>query len=492
MIENKIDIFYKDWLKNLPKLSEGYIYNENNKLKPSRFVLFYFKEIIHKFLTNRLDEFEKIILLPGIRNVGKTTLLMQIFKIEKFLSSANDLDAEILNNFNKLDYRYYFDISRFHLERISLYEFLKFFQEINKLNFVTLDKKVILLLDEIHFDERWSLTLKVIFDSTKAHKNLLIIASGSSAINLRISADLMRRVKLKEIHPMKFDEYLLIKYNIHPIENLRKELQKIFFLSQNAEVVYSALKNLETIIDRFFINLPLGCEDDFFNNGGFPFVANLQNDVEINERIQNVINGIIMKDIITLKKFRTETISKINDLLFLLSNSDIISYEKLLQSLRIDNIRTLTALLEALETSGIIKKVRSYGQSYGTTRKTPKYLFITPSLRSAILNGIFPSGIEGKKLEDYFVLIYESNLKNTIANKLFFDIAEGGADFILNLKDRTNIVIELGFNKEETFQVEKTMKKVKNVKYGLVFGSEKLELVENSIVKIPLKFLLLI
>lgn len=242
----------------------------------------------------------------------------------------------------------------------------------------------------------------------------------------------------------------------------------------------------------FFINLPLGCEDDFFNNGGFPFVANLQNDVEINERIQNVINGIIMKDIITLKKFRTETISKINDLLFLLSNSDIISYEKLLQSLRIDNIRTLTALLEALETSGIIKKVRSYGQSYGTTRKTPKYLFITPSLRSAILNGIFPSGIEGKKLEDYFVLIYESNLKNTIANKLFFDIAEGGADFILNLKDRTNIVIELGFNKEETFQVEKTMKKVKNVKYGLVFGSEKLELVENSIVKIPLKFLLLI
>jgi predicted AAA+ superfamily ATPase len=492
MAENKIDIFYKEWIKNLPKLSEGYIYNGDNNLKPSRFILSYFKEVIRKFLTNRLDEFEKIILIPGIRNVGKTTLLMQIFKIEKFLSPANDLDAEILNNFNKLDYRYYFDVSRFHLERISLYEFLKFFQEINKLNFVTLDKKIILLLDEVHFDERWSLTLKVIFDSTKAHQNLLIIATGSSAINLKISADLMRRVKLKEIHPMKFNEYLLLKYNIHPIENLTEELQRIFFLSQNAEVVYSALRDFETIIDRFFINLPLGCEDDFFNNGGFPFVANLQNDVEINERIQNVIDGIIMKDIITLKKFRTETISKINDLLFLLSNSDIISYEKLLQSLRIDSIRTLTALLDTLEISGIIRKVRSYGQSYGSTRKTPKYLFITPSLRNAILNGVFPSGLEGKKLEDYFVLIYEINLKNKIANKLFFDIAEGGADFILNLKDRTNIVIELGFNKEETFQVEKTMKKVKNVKYGLVFGSEKLELVENSIVKIPLKFLLLI
>jgi hypothetical protein len=36
------------------------------------------------------------------------------------------------------------------------------------------------------------------------------------------------------------------------------------------------------------------------------------------------------------------------------------------------------------------------------------------------------------------------------------------------------------------------MKKVKNVRYGLVFGSKNLELVENSIVKIPLKFLLLV
>jgi len=59
------------------------------------------------------------------------------------------------------------------------------------------------------------------------------------------------------------------------------------------------------------------------------------------------------------------------------------------------------------------------------------------------------------------------------------------------LKNRSNIVIEVGFNKEETRQVEKTMKKVKS-SYGLVFGSDKLELVNKSIVKIPLKFLMLI
>jgi len=491
-MKENLNNFYKEWNKNLPKLSEGYIYDENKKLFPTRHIFYYLKKIISKFLTNEIDDFEKIILLHGIRGVGKTTLLMQILKIEKFLNASNPLDAKILQNINKLDYRFYFDISRLHFEQITLNEFFKFFEKVNDINFINLDKKIIFLLDEVHFDEKWSLYLKVLFDSIKGHKNLLIIATGSSAINLKISADLMRRSKMVEIFPMKFIEYLILKYNILPSENLSMDLKKILFNSKSAKSVFYSLKEIEHNVDKFFINLPDNLEEDFYKNGGFPFVAKLKNDNEISERIKDVINGVIIKDIINLKRFRTETVSKINDLLYLLANTDIISYEKLLQSLRIDNIRTLNALLDALIMSGMIFKVKTYGQSYGSTRKTPKYLFITPSLRNSILDGIFISGIEGKKLEDYFGLIFENDLKNNIAYKLFYDIAEGGADFILNLLDRSNIVIEMGFNKEETIQVEKTMKKVKNVRYGLVFGSKNLELVENSIVKIPLKFLLLI
>ena len=117
---------------------------------------------------------------------------------------------------------------------------------------------------------------------------------------------------------MKFNEYLVLKHNILPIKNLSKKLQKIFFDSKDAKSVFSCLKEIETEIDKFFISLPLDCEEDFFKNGGFPFIVNLQNDVEIVERIGDIINGVIMKDIITLKKFKTETISKISDLLYLL------------------------------------------------------------------------------------------------------------------------------------------------------------------------------
>lgn len=496
MDEKKIEDFYKNWLKILPQLNEGYLYDGNKNLRPTRHIFSYFKKLINDFLQNRIDEFEKIILLPGIRGVGKTTLLMQLYKIEKFLNSGNSLDTKIIQNLNKLDYRFYFDVSKFHFEQIALNEFFKFFEKVNNFNFVRLNKKVLLLLDEVHFDPRWSLFLKILFDNIKGHKNLLVIATGSSALNIKMGADLSRRSTVKELYPMKFNEYLVLKHgiNISPIVEMTDELEGDIFNSKDAREVFKQLKKKENEVLRFFINLPPEAEDDFFENGGFPFIVGLKNPIEICERIKNVINGVIAKDIVTLRAFKSETISKVNDLLYLLAHSDLISFDKLQKSLRIENIRTLSALLDVLVMSGILMKIKSYGKTYGTTRKTPKYLFITPSLRSAILDNTFPAGIEGKKIEDYFGLIFQRDIKEREAfgpPKLSYDIAEGGADFVLTLKDRSNIVIEVGFNKEETKQVEFTMKKVKS-RYGIVFGSSNLELINNRIVKVPLKFLLLI
>lgn len=490
MEEEKIDSFYKSWLKILPRLNEGYIYADKD-LRPTRHIFSYFRKLVSEFLNDNLNEFEKIILLPGIRGVGKTTLLMQILKVEKFLNVDDVIRAQIMQNLNKLDYRFYFDVSKLHLEQITLNEFFKFFEKINNLKFVELEKKTLLLLDEVHYDEKWGLFLKVLFDTIKGHKNLLVITTGSSAINIKMNPDLARRATVIEFFPMKFSEYLALKYRIFPVKNQSEELKKIIFNSRTAKKVFQELNDRELEINRFFIDLPPECEDDFFKNGGFPFVVGLHNQVEISERIQDVINSVISKDIIALKKFKTETIGKIYDLLYLLANSDLISYDKLQKALRIDNIRTLSALLEVLVMSGILLRIKSYGQTYGATRKTPKYLFITPSLRSAILDNNFPSGIEGKKLEDYFALIFQKDLKNSLAVDLRYDFAEGGADFILTLKDRSNVVIEVGFNKNEIEQVKNTMKKVKS-RYGIVFGSDRLDLVEDAIVKIPLKYLLLI
>jgi len=353
------------------------------------------------------------------------------------------------------------------------------------------------LLDEIHFDEKWGLFLKNLFDRTKGHKDILVIATGSSALQINMIADLARRAETWQLFPMKFSEYLILKYNKFPIKSgLSDYLQESLFNSSDASEVFKKLSKEESEINKYFVNeVPPQAEDEFFESGSFPSTLNINNKMKRIEKIKSVIDGIIVKDFLKLKRFETQTIAKINDLLYLLAQSDVISFNKLQAALKIKRPETLDNLIDVLTLSGIITRIKAYGTTYGPTRKTPKILFITPSLRSAILNNSYPSGIEGKKLEDYFALIFQKDIKGSYVfgvPKLSYDIAENGADFVLSLQDKKSVVIEVGFNKEEIKQVQNTMKKVRNPQYGLAIGSRKLELINNSIVKVPLRFLMLI
>lgn len=488
----KIEQFYTKWQTTLPQRIEGYIYDENRKLLPTRYIFSKFKKVIEKFLNNSLSEIEKVILIPGIRGIGKSTLLTQTYAIEKFLKPE---DKNILENIGKLDERLYLDVSQLHAEQISLHDFFNFYEEIKGFHFEKPNKKILFLLDEVHFDEKWGLFLKNIFDRTKGHKDVLVIATGSSALQINMIADLGRRSDVWEIFPMTFNEYMILKYNKYPSPELSDYLRDTLFNSSNASDVFERLLQKKSEIDRYFVNeIPQEAERDFFESGSFPSYIKIENKQKAIEKIKSVIDGIIAKDILKLKNFETHTVAKISDLLYLLAQSDLISYSKIQEALKINRAETLENLIEVLIMSGILVKIKTYGTSYGSTRKTPKLFFITPSLRSAILNNNYLSGIEGKKLEDYFVLIFQKIIKDSQTfgvPKLSYDIAEGGADFVLTLKDGGNIVIEIGFNKEEVRQVQSTMKKVKS-RYGLVFGSSELELVKDSIVKVPLKFLLLI
>jgi len=489
MEREKIEQFYIRWQSVLKQLIEGYIYDETGNLLPTRSIFLKFKKIIGKFLSNKISEIEKIILMPGLRGVGKSTILAQIFSLEKFLKI--DEDKEIFENIGKLDERLYLDVSLLHAEQISLNDFFKFYEDVKGFRFERPKKKILILLDEIHFDEKWDLFLKNLFDRTKGHKDVLVIATGSSALEINMIADLSRRVEVLPVLPLNFPEYLILKGKHFPAE-LSEKIRRIIFSSQDANQVFRELQKVEKEVSRYFIsNVPPGAINDFFEVGGFPSALMVQNKQKAMEKIKSVIDGIIVKDILKLKRFETHTIAKINDLLYLLAQSDIVSYQKLQHTLKIQRPETLENLIEVLIVSGLLVKVNAYGQTYGSVRKTPKFLFITPSLRSAILNNIYLPGTEGKKLEDYFILIFQDIKRNGKLDfsRIFYDSAEGGADFILNVKE--NIVVELGFNKEETKQVQKTAKKVKKMRYGLIFGSRNLELVENSIVKIPLKFLLL-
>jgi len=139
----KIENFYRLWTSELDRFLSGYIYDEEGKPNPTRYIFSHYLTVLEKFAANRLEEIEKINLLSGIRGIGKTTLLAQLYYAPKFIPSYRKSDY---SNVTAQDYeKIYLDVSRLSDESISLNEFFNYYQERNGIRFVDLRKKLLIL-----------------------------------------------------------------------------------------------------------------------------------------------------------------------------------------------------------------------------------------------------------------------------------------------------------------------------------------------------------
>jgi len=489
----KIEGFYRLWTSELDKLFSGYIYDEEGKPNPTRYIFSYYLTLLEKFAGNSLEEIEKINILSGIRGVGKTTLLAQLYYATKFISfSKKSKYANITSqNYDKI----YLDVSRLSAERITLNEFFNYYQERNDVRFVDLNKKLLILLDEVHYDEKWGLFLKNIFDMTKSHKNILVIVTGSSALKIKLNPDLSRRSLSEELYPLKFNEYAILKNNIYPPKGLSDKIVEAILFSKDAEELFEFCKNHQNEISRYLTNMPPNAEEDYLYFGGFPFILRLKNKKSIVfELVSGVIDKLIIKDLLEMRRFGSETISKIKDLLYLIASSDSTDIDKLCNTLRLD-YRPVRGILDTLIQSGILVEVKSYGQKFVKVRKPIKFLFISPSLRISILNGILPSEVKGKILEDYLTLIFSKDFSKKGEARggieVMYDSSSGGADFVLRMGKDKKIIIEVGFAKENAGikQIENTSKIIDGYDYGIIISKTgDLELSNDKILRMPFNF----
>jgi predicted AAA+ superfamily ATPase len=491
--KEKIESFYRLWTSEIDKLFSGYIYDEEGKPNPTRYIFSYYLTLLEKFAGGRLEEIEKINLLSGIRGVGKTTVLAQLYYAPKFIPAYRKTNY---GNVFSQDYeKLYLDVSRLVADGISLTEFFNYYQEVNNVRFVDLNQKLLILLDEVHYDEKWGLFLKNIFDATKKHKNVLIIATGSSALRLKLNPDLSRRSLSEELYPLKFNEYAILKNNVYPERGLSDNLIEAVLASKDANELFEFYKNRQSNVSTYFSKMPPGVEEEYLYFGGFPFVLRLKNKRSIVfELVSGVIDKLITKGLLEMKKLSSETISKIKDLLYLIASSDSTDIDKLCSTLKLD-YRPVRAVLDALVQSGILIEIKSYGQKFVKVRKPIKFLFISPSLRISILSGILPPEVKGKILEDYLTLIFTKDFRKKQKRygdiEIMHDSSVGGADFILRIGKEKKVIIEVGFGKEGegVKQIENTGKTIGGYDYGIVIGRKSdLELVNDKIVKVPLSF----
>src|SRR5690606_22822019 len=113
-----------------------------------------------------------------------------------------------------------------------------------------------LLFDEVHDDDNWSKTLKILYDEART---AFILCTGSSALLLNQTADLARRMRIEKIYPFKFIEFVAAKTYmenkgkmVYPVTRLSKTLKEALFYSETPEESFNKIKIYENNVNIYF------------------------------------------------------------------------------------------------------------------------------------------------------------------------------------------------------------------------------------------------
>ena len=177
---------------------EGAFKNENVKPREKYLVE------LRKYL-----DFKQIIILTGLRRVGKTTLMKLI--IEELISKGVNPK-----------YILYVSLDDYLLHKSNILEIVNEFRKVHK---IKIEEKIFLFLDEVTYKEDFHVQLKNIYDSQNTK---LFVASSSASMLRDKKASLTGRAITLEIKPLDLEEYLF--FNGITIKKRDKQLYKSHFL----------------------------------------------------------------------------------------------------------------------------------------------------------------------------------------------------------------------------------------------------------------------
>ncbi len=483
MINN--DLLLKYTLAKLaeaPKLVKNHLEEAGRPLK-HRMVFLRVKKHLDDFLLGEKHGSitKRLIIMPGLRGVGKTTVVFQIYD---YLKNVKKIEQDRLLYFST-------DELKSYLGKSILEVTDTFIQEIHKTSAVHLEKDIFIFVDEAHFDESWSETAKLLFDKSK---KIFMIFTGSSALNLELSVDAVRRTTKETVFPMNFSEYLTLKHeNWLPPKGTADAVRRMIFEGDHNSVIDYAVskeneltKNIleiEGIIEKKW--------EDFVCHKGFPFSLNMPQ-IETHEKIFNMIDRVIEKDIFAIKSFDAETRNTISRILTFLAlqSPGGTSDAKLSDRLGVSPT-TIRSILDVLEKTHLIFSIKPYGRAGKIVRKSWKYYFLSPSINAAIRFKLGAYDVNNKDMLGVFVenLVASSliRMKETVnlPTGIFYDSEDEGVDFVIQDSKENIIPIEVGYGKKDKSQIKKAIEKY-NSKYGIVICDCQKIKKEDNVIFIPL------
>jgi predicted AAA+ superfamily ATPase len=387
-------------LRTIEQFNEWWTTGKVRLLKPYRRPLF---DEILKYLNDR-----QIILVYGLRRVGKTTLFYQV--IQHLLDDGVD-PGNILY--------FSFDVSKAEIEDLlRTYE-----QEKLRRNFESADT-IFIFFDEIHKAENWQNELKIFYD---LYPNLKFFICGSASINIqkRAKESLAGRMYDFMLNPLSFNEFLTLK---------------------GVEVKFEEWPVYERQV------LPLF--HDYLLKGGFPEIVEEESEEKIRIYLRNnVIERIILVDLPAEFGIKDMELLKILVELVARNPGLRINYDALSRDLKRSK-PTIINYFSYLEYALILKLVRNIRPGFmATSRKLKK---------------AYPYNVAFARLfasEDTFGKVIENAILQELGADYYFRNNATEIDFILKMRNEKIVPVEVKYGKVELTKFQRALDKI-----GLDFG----------------------
>lgn len=492
-LEEKLRGYLNRIIQTTTTLSNNKTLDDKNNPLPRRSYFIKLQQYFRLFAEKSLAQ--RILVVPGLRGIGKTTLLFQLYN---FLLQSNNIpkermlyiDAgELINNLGG-----------------NMNDLFKIYEDVYLTKPIeNIQDNIIIFIDEAHYDKEWPFFAKSLFDRSDGNKNLLIIVSGSSALALRANTDISRRAIIDLLFPLTLQEFLYLRYSFLPPKGTAEKIR--ISLNSDVESAYHVLSTVFDSLQVNFVKRGLNTEkilQEYLSIGASPLFLT-GGPSELYFRWWNTtLEKVIQQDIPTFSKLGSKSSPKIFSILQFLAESNPVapqSYQNISSKLNDTEFSKTTVfnIFEALKTACILIEVNAGGDTLKKITVPSKYYFMHPTIRASILwsLGKFKKDLAmndasffGLFLEDALASIFLKNKEtgNTIQEFFYDNSKKTAADFCIKTPTG-NIAIECCWGVKDTSQVRKTMENFK-CKFGLLISKTNKVTLKDNILIIPREILL--
>ncbi len=333
----------------------------------------------------------KIIAIVGPRQVGKTTLLKNIYdKLKgkkKFITFDNQKDLLLFEE----------DIDTFIEKYVKEVDFL--------------------FIDEIQYSKDSGKKLKYVYDNFKTQ--LFITGSSAPELSFQSLKYLVGRIIINELHGFSFEEHILAS--------------KPEYLD-----IYSKAKYKKQTIQEFNKLLI-----EHLTYGSYPEIV-LEKDVENKKLLlKNIQNTYLLKEIKDLLGIKNQLLIQKFMKFLAVQSSNLLVKENVRSEIGISE-RETNEFLSILEKTFLCKQVQPfYKNKKKELVKTPKLYFYDMGLRNSVIDN-FSSTEQGVIYENF---VFQELIKENINPKFWRAKSKAEVDFIIE-KEGKLLAIEVKSKKE--------------------------------------------